>query len=243
MEPFQAEVQGIKVLQKAWHSWLTKKSGTREQEYIEYSAVAWIVSPWKLEQSLVLVSEWPWLHGNCWEELIPWIAGAGHTGKWGYFGLPSAGSTCCIQHPKQRNQVERNFVGLPQLPWSLSKIFPCFSNDCWTLCSQHIQLKTFGVIPVLSFFHEKSKHEFGSRNPGGCCVSYKSRAAFQWKPSVNQSHFCHFNTWPLPEVGTMEILECSQCVPGWICHILSSWLRCAACFFWFFYFCNVPLDA
>lgn len=84
MEPFQAEVQGIKVLQKAWHSWLTQKSGTREQEYIEYSALAWIVSPWKLEQSLVLVSEWPWLHGNCWEELIPWIAGAGHR-KMGLF--------------------------------------------------------------------------------------------------------------------------------------------------------------
>lgn len=63
MEPFQAEVQGIKVLQKAWHSWLTQKSGTREQEYIEYSALAWIVSPWKLEQSLVF---------GVWVALAPW---------------------------------------------------------------------------------------------------------------------------------------------------------------------------
>lgn len=52
--------------------------------------------------------------------------------------------------------------------------------------SHHIQFKTFGIIPALSFFHEKSKHEFGSGNPGGCfCVSHKSRAAFQLKPSIN----------------------------------------------------------
>lgn len=102
MEPFQAEVQGIEVFWKAWHSWLEQKSGSRDQQYTEFSAPAWsVVIPWKLEHSLVLVSGWPWLHGSCWEELIPWIPrGAGHTGKWGYFGLPSAGSTCCIQHPK-----------------------------------------------------------------------------------------------------------------------------------------------
>lgn len=42
---------------------LEQKSGSRHQEYIEFSALAWIVIPWKLEQSLVLVSQW--LHGNC----------------------------------------------------------------------------------------------------------------------------------------------------------------------------------
>lgn len=98
--PFQATVQGNWVFWKAWNSWLQHKCGPGDQEYTEFPAPAWIVIPWELEPSLALVSEWPWLHGSCWEELIPWTAGAGHPWKSDYFGLPSAGSTCCIQHPK-----------------------------------------------------------------------------------------------------------------------------------------------
>lgn len=51
-------------------------------------------------------------------------------------------------------------------------------------------------------------------------ISYKSRAAFQLKPSINEI-FVILIAEPLPEVGTMEILECSECVPGWICHLLT----------------------
>lgn len=88
---------------KAWNSCLEHKWGPGAQEYTEFPALAWIVIPWEVEQSLALVSGWPWLHGSCWEELIPWVAGAAHTAKSDYSGLPSAGSTCCIQRPKERN--------------------------------------------------------------------------------------------------------------------------------------------
>lgn len=75
MEP----LQGNRVLWKAWNSCLEHQPGPGEQEYTEFSALAWIVIPWKLEQSLV-----PLLG-----ELIPWIAGAGHAGKSDYSGFPS----------------------------------------------------------------------------------------------------------------------------------------------------------
>lgn len=48
--------------------------------------------------------------------------------------------------PKIKELMEKNFVGLPQLPWSLSKTFPCFSDDCWTLC-----LTTFSSKPGEQF--------------------------------------------------------------------------------------------
>lgn len=67
---------GKKGVVEGLNSWVKHKSGTREQEYTEFSALAGIVIPWKLEQSLALVSEQLWLHGNCGEKLISCIAGA-----------------------------------------------------------------------------------------------------------------------------------------------------------------------
>lgn len=142
--------------------------------------------------------------------------------------------------PKIKELMEKNFVGLPQLPWSLSKTFPCFSDDCWTLC-HHLQFKTWGTIPVLSFFHEKSKHDLGSRNPGGCCwVPSKSRAAFQFKPSINLI----FVTW-IPD-------PCLRWDPWKSWNALSVFLAGSATscphdssvlLAFSGYFCNVPMDA
>lgn len=203
--------QGNRVFWKAWNSWLEHKCGPGEQEYTEFSALAWIVIPWKLEQSLLLVPE-----------LIPWIAGAAHTGKSDYFGLPS---------PKTK---ELSAEKLCRFATTALKTFQDFSTFLqWLLdfVSHHIQIKTLGIVPVLSFFHGKSKHEFGTRDQVAAAVfPTKAELLFNSQP-INKSDFGHCKTWPLPEVGTMEILECSQCVPGWICHLLSSWLQCAACFF------------
>ena len=49
--------------------------------------------------------------------------------------------------------MERNFVGLPQLPLSLSKIFfSVFLKLLLDLVFRFIQFKIVGIIPVLSFF-------------------------------------------------------------------------------------------
>lgn len=49
--------------------------------------------------------------------------------------------------------MERNFVDLPQLPLSLSKIFSMFLKLLLDLVFHFIQFKIVGIILVLSFFH------------------------------------------------------------------------------------------
>lgn len=127
-------VQGNREFWKGWNSWLERKCGPGEQEYSEFPALAWIAIPWELEHSL---APWELLRRadsmDCWSWTHRKIKLFGVTLSW----LHVLHST-----PKRKEFLEENFAGLPQLPWSLSKTFPCFSNDCWTFVSHHIQFKT-----------------------------------------------------------------------------------------------------
>lgn len=49
--------------------------------------------------------------------------------------------------------MERNFVGLPQLPFKPFKIFSMFPKLLLHLVFHFIQVQIVGIIPVLSFFH------------------------------------------------------------------------------------------
>lgn len=76
----------------------------------------WVaLAPWELLRRADSMDCWSWTHRKIRLFWVSWLHVLHST-------------------PKRKELMERNFVGLPQLPWSLSKTYPCFSDDCWTLC-------------------------------------------------------------------------------------------------------------
>lgn len=140
--PLQATVQGNRVFWNARNSWLEQQPGPRDQQYTEFSALAWIVTPWKLEQSLVLVSE----------------CSMGAVEKSRFHGLlepDTQENQIILGYPQlapraafntQNKGTEKNLRGLQQLPRSLSKPFPCSSDDRWTSCLATFSLKRWELF-------------------------------------------------------------------------------------------------
>lgn len=184
----------------------------------------WVaLAPWELLRRADPMDCWSW-----------------HTGKSDYFGLPSAPRAAF-------NTQEKGIHGEKLCRFATTALkpfqdFSMFLKRLLDFVSHHFQFKTLGIIPVPSFFHGKSKHDFGSRNPGGCCwVPSKSRAAFQFKPSINlifviliiPDPCLRWELWKSWNALSVFLVGSATSCP----HDSSVLLAFSG------YFCNVPMDA